>query len=189
MPFSEFNLKMFLSYLREDARRYGYSPVRAYLLTPGFKYTFWMRLTKFLYTKNRFLHILSKLRLRSLGYRLGMDIPWCLDVGPGFYIGHFGGVVINGGVKIGANVNVSQGVTIGIHNRGERRGCPVIEDCVYIGPGAKIFGNVLVRRGAAIGANAVVTKDIPTNGVAVGVPAKVVSFNGSKGYVNINDIK
>ena len=108
---------------------------------------------------------------------------------PDFILDTLGGVVINGGVKIGANVNVSQGVTIGIHNRGERRGCPVIEDCVYIGPGAKIFGNVLVRRGAAIGANAVVTKDIPTNGVAVGVPAKVVSFNGSKGYVNINDIK
>ncbi|MGN0884710.1 MAG: serine O-acetyltransferase [Candidatus Spyradosoma sp.] len=170
-----------------DAKRYGYSPFKAYLLSPGFKYTFWMRLTKYLRKKNYFLHICAKVHLRSLGYKFGMDIPWILDVGPGFYIGHFGGIVINGGVKIGKNVNISHGVTIGIHSRGGGKGVPQIKDCVYIGPGAKIFGNVSVESRAAIGANAVVTKDIPPYGVAVGIPAKVISFKGSAGYVNIND--
>jgi serine O-acetyltransferase len=64
---------------------------------------------------------------------------------------------------------------------------PVIGDNVYIGPGAKIIGRVNMGSGVAIGANAVVTKDVPDNAVVVGVPAKVISYNGSKGYINKTD--
>lgn len=175
-----------LKCLRADAARYRCSLGKAYFFIPGFKYTFWMRLTKFLHGKSKILHVLAKAKLHSLMYRYGIEIPWITDIGPGFYIGHFGGVVVNGNAKIGANVNISQGVTIGVHNRGDRKGVPVINDCVYIGPGAKIFGSVTIGKSAAIGANAVVTKDVPENGVAVGIPAKVISFNGSAGYVNLN---
>lgn len=186
MNSSRITLKTLLSCLKADAERYRYSLLKAYFLSPGFKYTFWMRLTKFFHGKNKVFHTLAKLKLCSLMYRYGIEIPWITDIGPGFYIGHFGGVVVNGRAKIGMNVNISQGATIGVHNRGDRKGVPMIGDCVYIGPGAKIFGSVTIGKGAAIGANAVVTKDVPENGVAVGIPAKVISFNGSKGYVNIN---
>ena len=78
-------------------------------------------------------------------------------------------------------------MTIGVINRGDKVGVPVIGDNVYIGPGAKIIVGVNVSNKVAIGANAVVTKDIPDNGVAVGVPAKVISYEGSKGYIDRTD--
>lgn len=53
-----------------------------------------------------------------------------------------------------------------------------------IGPGAKIFGNIRIGNGAAIGANCVVTHDVPENAVVVGIPGKVISYKGSKGYIN-----
>jgi len=63
----------------------------------------------------------------------------------------------------------------------------VIKDDVYIGPGAKISGNVVVGNRALVGPNCVVTKDVPDNGVVVGVPGRVISYEGSQGYVNRTD--
>ena len=67
------------------------------------------------------------------------------------------------------------GVTIA----GKGGAFPVIKDNVYIGCGACILGGVTIGRNAVIGANAVVTKDIPDNAVVVGNPSKVISFNGA----------
>ena len=58
---------------------------------------------------------------------------------------------------------------------------------VYIGPGAKIVGAVHVGDDVAIGANCVVTDDVPDHAVVVGVPGRVISFDGSAGYVNRTD--
>ena len=76
---------------------------------------------------------------------------------------------------------------MGQASRGRRKGWPTIGDNVYIAPGAKIVGNVKIGNCVAIGANCVVTTDIPDNGVVVGVPGKVISFEGSQGYVNHTD--
>ena len=102
----------------------------------------------------------------------------------GFYIGHFGSIVVNGEATIGSNVNISQGVTIGQSNRGPRKGVATIGNCVYIGPGAKIVGNVKIGNNVAIGANCVVTKDIPDNAVVAGIPGEVLSMNGAECYVD-----
>ena len=125
--------------------------------------------------------------LQRQRYRLGIAIPHVTQIGSGFYIGHFGGIVIHEDCKIGKNCNISQGVTIGQANCGERAGCPVIGDNVYIGPGAKIFGAITIGSDVAIGANCVVTKDVPDHAVVVGVPGRVVSDAGSAGYVNRTD--
>ncbi|WRH66498.1 MAG: serine O-acetyltransferase [Planktothrix sp. GU0601_MAG3] len=117
----------------------------------------------------------------------GIDIPSKTQIGQGFYIGHFGGIIINQDVKIGENCNISQGVTIGVGGRGEKSGCPVIGDRVFIGPGAKIFGKIKIGNDVAIGANAVVTKDLPDNAVAVGIPARVVNYQGSKDFILYRD--
>jgi serine O-acetyltransferase len=69
-------------------------------------------------------------------------------------------------------------------NRGARKGAPVIGDRSFLGSGAKIIGGINVGEEAAIGANAVVTKDVPDRGVVVGIPAKLVSDQGSDGYIN-----
>jgi serine O-acetyltransferase len=113
----------------------------------------------------------------------GIDIAVQADLGKGLYIGHFGGIFINSEVKLGENCNLSQGVTIGLGGRGDNRGCPKIGDRVFIGPGAKLFGAIMIGNDVAIGANAVVTKDLPDKAVAVGIPAKVISYESSKEYI------
>ena len=160
------------------------------LLYPGFKYSFWMRVCAYCESHPIFRFTLFPFAwfiLRLYTYRYGISIPYQTRIGSGFYIGHFGGIVVNPNAVIGKNCNISHGVTLGKANRGERKGYPVIGDNVYIGPGAKIVGNVNIGNNVAIGANCVVTKDVPKNGVVVGVPGKVISYKGSAGYVNNTD--
>ena len=90
----------------------------------------------------------------------------------------------NGRMVIGENCNLSHDVTIGVSRRGKTPGVPSFGNNVYIGPGEKIFGNIHIGSYAAIGANCVVTKDVPDYGVVVGIPGRVISFDGSDGYVN-----
>ncbi|WP_166426985.1 LbetaH domain-containing protein [Flavobacterium psychrotolerans] len=82
-------------------------------------------------------------------------------MGKGIYIGHFGGVVIHGDAEIGDYCNLSQGMTIGISNHGDKMGVPTIGSHVFFGPGSCVFGNVMVGSHVTIGANAVVTENIP----------------------------
>jgi len=116
--------------------------------------------------------------------RFGIGISYKTSIGPGLYIGHEGGIVVSELAVIGKNCNLSHQVTIGVSRRGQRAGVPVIGDNVYIGPGAKLFGAIVVGDNAAIGANCVVTRDVPENGVVVGVPGRVISYEGSQGYIN-----
>lgn len=116
--------------------------------------------------------------------RFGIGISYKTSIGPGLYIGHEGGIVVSELAVIGKNCNLSHQVTIGVSRRGQRAGVPVIGDNVYIGPGAKLFGAIVVGDNAAIGANCVVTRDVPENGVVVGVPGQVISYEGSQGYIN-----
>jgi serine O-acetyltransferase len=93
-------------------------------------------------------------------------------IGPGLFISH-GQATVLSAERIGANLQVHQGVTIGWDYRGDRR--PIIGDDVFIGAGAKILGAVTVGDGARIGANAVVVCDVPAGATAVGVPARIVA--------------
>ena len=116
----------------------------------------------------------------------GIDIPFNAQIGRGLYIGHFGQIILSTRTVMGEFCNLSQGVTIGQAGRGLEQYTPIIGDRVYIGPGAKIFGKVLIGNDVAIGANAVVTKDLPDNAVAVGIPAKILNYNSSRDFVNFN---
>lgn len=99
----------------------------------------------------------------------GLDLSGT-EIGPGLFISHGQGTVLSA-ERIGANLWVHQGVTIGWDYQGARR--PVIGDNVFIGAGAKILGAVTVGDGARIGANAVVVCDVPAGATAVGIPARV----------------
>lgn len=164
--------------------------LRPLLIGEGLKYQFWMRTCAFTASRPllRFLAFpFARLILMRATYKLGISIPSRTRIGPGFYIGHFGGIVVHHAAVIGRNCNISQGVTIGQANRGSRKGTPTIGDNVYIGPGAKIVGAVKIGNNVAVGANCVVTSDVPDNGVIVGVPGRVISTQGSDGYVNHTD--
>lgn len=162
-----------------DSRRYGNKGILRNLLNPGFRYMFFFRICACLKQRRSLLYFLPYLLLRHYKYKYGIEIHPQTKVGAGFYIGHFGGIVVNTNAVIGCNVNISQGVTVGSVNRGRKCGFPTIGNNVYIGPGAKILGNIHVGDNSAIGANAVVLDDVPDNCCVGGIPAKIISNNGA----------
>jgi len=113
----------------------------------------------------------------------GISIPYSTQIGDHFYIGHFGGIIINSKAIIGNNCNISQGVTIGISGRGVRRGVPIIGNNVYIGANAVVAGSISVGDNVVIGANSLVTESVEPNITVVGVPAKKVNDNSSENYI------
>jgi len=161
--------------------------IRYLFIGEGYEYLFWMRTCAYLYA-NRFfkysIFLIARIILNHYSYKLGISIPFRTKIGRGFYIGHFGGIVVNVRSKIGKNCNISHAVTIGESNRGKRKGFPSIGDNVFIGPGARVIGNIKIGNNVSIGANAVVTNDVPDNAVVVGIPGKIISFDGSVSYIN-----
>jgi serine O-acetyltransferase len=97
---------------------------------------------------------------------IGNDI----ELGEGINFTHTLGTVIGGTSKVGARVKFMGNNTIGT---AKDNGCPVIEDDVVIGCGARVLGPIRVGRGAVIGANAVVLTDVPPGAIATGIPAKI----------------
>lgn len=127
-------------------------------------------------THNRLFMIFWKIRFRAMSYKLGFDIPPNV-FGPGLRINHFGNIVVSPSAKIGAWCDIHQGVNIGADADG---GVPTLGNNVWIGPGAKLFGDIHIADNCAIGANAVVNKNFTTEGVSIaGVPAKMVSTKGN----------
>lgn len=172
---------------RYDGRQGASAFLRAWRHEAGFRITFMMRLCRLLRacppTRYGLYHIAAFLHRRS-AVRHGVFIDPMTEVGGGLYLPHALNIVVNRRCRIGRNVNLSHGVTLGIANRGGKAGTPEIGDRVYIGPGAVIFGAIRIGDEAAIGANCVVTKEVPNRSVVVGIPGKVISNDGSDGYVN-----
>lgn len=102
----------------------------------------------------------------------GIEFPCEVDVGRNFVIDHFGGIIVSGYAKFGDNCRIRNGVVIGLKRVGEPC-APSFGDDVDIGAGAKVLGNIRVGNNVIIGANAVVTTDVPDNSLAVGIPAVV----------------
>ncbi len=113
----------------------------------------------------------------------GISLPASARIGHSFYIGHFGGIILNANTVIGNNCNISQGVTIGVSGQGEKRGTPVIGDNVYIGANAVIAGKIIVGDNVLIAACSLVNRDVSDNSVVAGVPAHVLSEKSSEGYI------
>jgi serine O-acetyltransferase len=109
---------------------------------------------------NRRLPFLHRLYTALLGCDLGVSLPETV------FLPHPFGIVVTSGAVFGIDVVIGHQVTIG--NRNGEMKAPVIGDRVYIGAGAKILGPVRIGNDAIIGANAVVTKDVPAGATVVG---------------------
>jgi serine O-acetyltransferase len=176
-------MQILLKKIKSDLYRYTERSdfkafLKTYITIVGFNYLVWFRITQ------KYNNIFTRFLLKRKMIKFGIEIHPNTKIGYGFYIGHFGGIIINEKTIIGNNCNISQGVTIGQINRGEKKGTPTIEDEVYIAPGAKIIGKINIGRNSSIGANAVVVKDVSANTTVGGIPAKQISTIGSDGYVN-----
>ena len=132
----------------------------------GFAYSFWLRLTA---VKGP-LKPLCWLMHHHLSSKFGIQISTRTPIGEGLYIGHGTGIIINASAKIGKNVTICQFLTIG----STKGNAATIEDNVNIGPSVCLVEDVVIGHGTTIGAGAVVTRSIPANCVAAGVPAKII---------------
>jgi len=117
----------------------------------------------------------------------GIEIHPAAKIGKKFFIDHGMGVVIGETSEIGDNVTIYHMVTLGgispsinSDNQRQVKRHPTLKDNVVIGSGAQVLGPITVGENAKVGANAVVTKDVPANAVMVGIPAKNVNKDGSK---------
>jgi len=155
---------------------------------PSFRYLVTFRLCKHYQNRKKLFRILNLFLYKILqhqGIKYAMNIPLSMDIGPGLRIDHFGGIWLSPYTKVGKNCSISCNVVFGFIPRGINKGVPIsIGDNVYIGPGAKILGKVTIGNNVVIGANSVVTKSIPDNVTAFGIPARIIAKEGSEDYIN-----
>jgi len=173
----------YLTYLEADRIALGQrSTIRELLFDDVWKFERLLRKYEYLLNckKNLFRRLFTAIRLRRLERALGFSIPPNV-FGPGLSIAHAGPIIVNAGAQIGSNCRIHVCVNIGASATNGSE-VPVIGDNCYIGPGAKLFGNIVLGDNIAIGANAVVNKSFPEGNVSIGgIPAKVISSKGSQG--------
>lgn len=170
-------------------KKYGGNFFAIVFLTQGFWAQLHYRMASSIYSKvhipgvRQLLLFIFLLGQKIIEITTGISIPASVQIGHSLYIGHFGGIIINPKAVIGSNCNISQGVTIGISGADANRGIPIIGDDVYIGANSVIAGKIKIGNNVLIGACSLVNRSVLDNSVVIGVPAVVVSSNGSKGYI------
>ena len=147
---------------------------------PGVKAVFFHRIANF-FSIAKF-NLIARMISQLSRFLTGIEIHPKAKIGKNLFIDHGMGVVIGETSEIGDNVTIYHMVTLGgispsINSDNQRnvKRHPTLMDNVVVGSGAQILGPVTVNRNAKIGANAVVTKNVPENAVMVGIPAKNVS--------------
>ena len=136
---------------------------------------------KGLFGKLLLRHYSKKHHKWTMRYTTSIPINVC---GPGLSIAHFGGIYVNSQAKVGKNFRIQTGVVVGGSSSTPDK-YPIIGDNVYIGSGAKVLGGVTIANNVAIGANAVVVKDIlEPKTTHAGVPSKKISDHTSEFYID-----
>ncbi|MDA7704163.1 serine O-acetyltransferase [Candidatus Pelagibacter sp.] len=149
------------------------------LTYPGVKAVFFHRIANFFQLAK--FHLVARIISQLSRFLTGIEIHPGAKIGKNLFIDHGMGVVIGETSEIGNNVTIYHMATLGgiapsINSNDQRqvKRHPTLSDCVVVGSGAQILGPVMIGANAKIGANAVVTKDVPENAVMVGIPAKNV---------------
>ena len=167
---------------RDPAARSKLSLILTY---PGVKAVFFHRVANFFSTAK--FDLIARIISQFSRFMTGIEIHPKAKIGKNLFIDHGMGVVIGETSEIGDNVTIYHMVTLGgiapsINSNDQRnvKRHPTIENEVVIGSGAQVLGPVTVGCCAKIGANAVITKDVPEKAVMVGIPAKNVGMAGSE---------
>jgi serine O-acetyltransferase len=125
----------------------------------------------------KFLSGIYKILYKMVQILTGIELPCEVPVGKNFVIEHSGGIVVSGFASFGDHCTIRNGVVIGLAKVDEPC-APQIGHHVDIGTGAKLLGNIRIGNRVAIGANAVVLRDVPDDSIAVGVPAIIKPRRG-----------
>ena len=178
---------------RDPAARSKLSLILTY---PGVKAVFFHRIANFFSTAK--FYLIARIISQFSRFLTGIEIHPRAKIGKNLFIDHGMGVVIGETSQIGDNVTIYHMVTLGgispsinsNNQRGSKRH-PTLMDNVVVGSGAQVLGPIVVSKNAKIGANAVVTKDVPNNAVMIGIPARNVgtTSNEFKPYAVTEDSK
>lgn len=157
---------------------FGVKSIITLLTQPQIRYMRWWRGYK--YKRS----IVKRLFLLRYAHKYGLEISCDASIGKGLYLGHPYNITVGKDVTIGDNVNLHKGCTIGIENRGHRKGAPTIGDCVYIGINATIVGNIRIGSDVVIAPGSFVNFDVPDHSVVIGNPGIVHhKENATDGYI------
>ena len=161
---------------RDPAAKSKLSVVLTY---PGVKAVFFHQIANF-FSVAKF-DLIARMISQFSRFLTGIEIHPKAKIGKNLFIDHGMGVVIGETSEIGDNVTIYHMVTLGgispsidSDNQRNVKRHPTLKDNVVVGSGAQVLGPVVIGKNAKIGANAVVTKDVPENAVMVGIPAKNV---------------
>ncbi len=163
------------------------SKIEVLLLYPCIHALISYRIAHALYSKKWFF--LARLISQLSRFFTGIEIHPGAKIGKGLFIDHGMGVVIGETAEVGDNVTLYHGVTLGGTGKDTGKRHPTVEDNVLIGTGAKVLGPITIGKGAKIGANAVVVKNVPAKATAVGSPAKNIERVTTTTIIEISDIK
>lgn len=159
--------------------------IKSIIKNPGFKYMYTLRKCQYFRERSKIILKIYYLLLKHYQYKYGIEIPYGTSIGKGFYIGHIGSITINEKAIIGNNVNILKGILIGYNPRGEKEGCPIIGDRVWIGPNSIIVGKVKVGNDVLIAPGAFINFDVPDNSIVIGNPGKIIPKDDSvEKYIN-----
>ena len=149
------------------------------LTYPGVKAVFFHRIANFFYLAK--FDLIARFISQFSRFLTGIEIHPGAKIGKNLFIDHGMGVVIGETSEVGNNVTIYHMATLGgiapsinSNNQRQVKRHPTLSDCVVVGSGAQILGPVMIGANTKVGANAVVTKDVPENAVMVGIPAKNV---------------
>ena len=149
------------------------------LTYPGVKAVFFHKIANFFHLAK--FYLVARIISQLSRFLTGIEIHPGAKIGKNLFIDHGMGVVIGETSEIGNNVTIYHMATLGgiapsinSNNQRQVKRHPTLGDCVVVGSGAQILGPVMIGANAKVGANAVVTKDVPENAVMVGIPAKNV---------------
>ncbi len=145
---------------------------------PGVHAIWWHRLNHWLWVHGRCG--IARFLSQQARFFTGIEIHPAAQIGDRFFIDHGMGVVIGETTVIGDDVTLYQGVTLGGTGKETGKRHPTLEDCVVVGVGAAVLGNITIGRGSRVGGGAVVVNDVPPNCTVVGIPGRVVVREGSK---------
>ena len=155
------------------------SKLSVILTYPGAKAVFMHKIANFFAVAK--FDLIARIVSQFSRFMTGIEIHPKAKIGKNLFIDHGMGVVIGETSDIGDNVTIYHNVTLGgispsinSENQRETKRHPTLHDHVVVGSGAQVLGPIVVGKNAKIGANAVVTKDVPENGVMVGIPARNV---------------
>ncbi len=161
------------------------STLEVLLCYPGLHALFCHRVAHFFYRRG--LILLPRIISHLSRFFTGIEIHPGAKIGSSFFIDHGMGVVIGETTEIGSNVTIYQGVTLGGTGKVKGKRHPTIGDNVVVGTGAKVLGPIMIGENSRVGAGSVVLSSAPPNSTVVGIPARVVYYNGEKvPTINLN---